>query len=74
MLDKYIEMTIAREGDLAPLAESERAAALQMKRAARKSDPHYAMRQAQCASEISQREYTCAMKAETPERWESCID
>lgn len=74
MLDKYIEMTTARDGDLATLAEGEKAASLEMKRATRKADPRYAKVHTQCASEITPSEYKCAMKAETPERWESCIE
>jgi hypothetical protein len=74
MLDKYLDMTIASEPDLADLPPSEARAAREMKRALRKSEPSYARVQNQCESEIRKSEYRCAMKAPTPEMWQACID
>lgn len=74
MLDKYLDMTIAGEPGLADLAPVEARAAREIKKALRKSEPSYARVAGQCESEISKREYRCAMKAQTPETWEACID
>jgi hypothetical protein len=74
MLDKYIDMTIAGEPGLAELPPAEARAAREMKRALRKAEPSYARVESQCEKEISKREYRCAMKANTPETWQACID
>ena len=74
MLDKYIEMTVARDGDIAKLSESAKAAATDMKRAVRKADPRYRQVHDQCETEVTRKEYRCAMGADSPERWESCIE
>jgi hypothetical protein len=74
MLDKYLDMTIAAESDIADLPPAEARAAREMKRALRKSEPSYARVENQCESEISKSEYRCAMKAPTPEMWQACIN
>ena len=74
MLDKYLDMTIAGEPDLADLAPAEARAAREMKKALRKSEPSYARVEGQCEAEITKSEYRCAMKAPTPETWQACID
>jgi hypothetical protein len=74
MLDRYLDMTIAAEPDLADLPPAQAHAAREMKRALRKSEPSYARVERQCESEISKSEYRCAMKAPTPEMWQACID
>lgn len=74
MLDKYIDMTVAAEPDLADLPEAEARAARDMKKALRKSDAKTVRVQAQCEAEITRREYRCAMKAPSPETWQACID
>lgn len=75
MLDKYLDMTIASEnegsGELSP---SELAAARAMKKALRRSDASFRRVQDQCEREVSRSEYRCAMKANTPENWQACID
>jgi hypothetical protein len=30
--------------------------------------------QTQCEREVTRSEYRCAMKSETPEKWQACID
>jgi hypothetical protein len=74
MIDKYIDMTIAGEPGLADLPPAEARAAREMKKAIRKAEPSYARVEGQCESEISMSEYRCAMKAQTPETWQACID
>src|SRR5688572_15224691 len=74
MLDKYLDMTIAGDPTLADLGPDEARAAREMKKAPRKSEPSYARVEGQCESEISRREYRCAMKATTPETWQACIN
>lgn len=74
MLDKYIDMVIAGDPELAQLPPNEARAAREMKKAVRKADPSYRRVEQQCESEISRSEYRCAMKAPTPETWQACID
>ena len=74
MLDRYIDMTVAGEPGLADLPEAGARAARDMKKALRKGDPRYMRVQQQCESEITRREYRCAMKAPSPETWQACID
>lgn len=74
MLDRYIEMTVAGEPDLAALPEAERRAARELTKAMRKSDARYARVEKQCEAEITRREHRCAMKAPSPETWQACID
>jgi len=74
MLDKYLDMTIASDSELADLRETERRAAREMKKALRKADPAYQRAFQQCETEISRSEYRCAMKSSTPDMWQACID
>jgi hypothetical protein len=74
MLDKYLEMTIAADPTLAGLAPNEAKAARDMKVAIRRGEPQYRRVQDQCEAEISKKEYRCAMKSDTPEKWQACID
>jgi hypothetical protein len=74
MLDKYLDMTIAADPTLAGLTESEAKAARDMKVALRKGEPQYRRVHDQCEAEISKKEYRCAMKSDTPEKWQACID
>ncbi len=75
MLDKYLDMSIA--GEVEPsqsMSAAETNAAREMKKALRKSDAAYRRVQDQCEHEVSRSEYRCAMKANTPETWQACID
>ncbi|MGC4079457.1 MAG: hypothetical protein QM702_20940 [Rubrivivax sp.] len=74
MIDKYVDLLVERDPELANLSPAEVHAAREMKKALRKSDPGYKRVQTQCETEISKSEYRCAMKAPTPETWQACID
>jgi len=75
MLDKYLDMTIAGELDPSQtLSDTEQRAAREMKKALKKSEPAFAKVQTQCEREVTRSEYRCAMKSETPEKWQACID
>jgi len=74
MLDKYLDLTIAGEPELADLPPEQAHAAREMKRALRKAEPSYARVESQCEAEIKKSEYRCAMKSPTPETWQACID
>ena len=73
MLDKYLEMTIAGDPSLEGLTPNEARAAREMKVALRRGEPTYRRVQDQCEAEVSKRVYRCAMKADTPEKWQACI-
>jgi len=70
MLDRYLDMVLAGEADRTNGSASER----EEKKAVRKDEPSYRRVQEQCEAEVTRREYRCAMKALTPETWQSCID
>lgn len=74
MLDKYLDMVMSSEPELAELPPAEATAAREMKKAMRKAEPSYRRVETQCTNEISRREYRCAMKAPNPETWQACID
>ncbi len=74
MLDKYLDMTVAGDPSLEGLSPTEAKAAREMKVALRKGEPAYRRVHDQCEAEISKKEYRCAMKADTPEKWQACID
>lgn len=74
MLDKYLDMTMASDPSLEGLSPSEARAARDMKITLRRAEPAYHRVEDQCEAEISRKEYRCAMKADTPEKWQACID
>lgn len=74
MLERYVEMEISREPALAQLHDEARAAAKEMKMATSRAHPAFAQVADQCEREVSGAELRCAMKAETPEQWEACIE
>jgi hypothetical protein len=74
MLDKYLDMVMAEEPELAKLPPDQKKVARDMKRAVRKAEPSYQKVFSQCEAEITKKEYRCAMAAPNPNVWESCID
>lgn len=74
MLDRYIDMVISGDPELANLSATQAQAAREMKKAVKKSESSYRRVHDQCESEVTRREYTCAMEAKTPEGWQACID
>lgn len=74
MLDRYIDMSIEADPELAGLASAQRDVAREMKRAIRKTEKRFAQVQRQCEEEIRRHEYDCAMRAKTPNDWEACLD
>jgi hypothetical protein len=75
MLDKYLDMSIVSENEGGrELSPPELAAAREVKKALRKSEASFKRVTDQCEREVSRSEYRCAMKANTPETWQACID
>jgi len=74
MLDRYIDMTIDADPELARLTPAQREAAREMKRAIRKGEKSFAQVQGKCEAEVRRHEYDCAMQAKTPNDWEACLD
>jgi hypothetical protein len=74
MLDRYVEMTAARDPSLAGLGEAQAAELRAAMIASKKLDAAYERARAQCEAEVSRAEYECAMKAPTPNDWEACIE
>lgn len=74
MLDRYVDMSIAADPELAKLPPAQSEAVREMKRALKKAEPSYAQVQGQCEGEVTRKEYDCAMKAKSPNDWEACIE
>jgi hypothetical protein len=74
MLDRYVDMTIAAQPDLAALPPAQQQIARDMKREVKKGEKSYRQVEEQCEREVSRSEYDCAMKAPTPNDWEACIE
>ncbi|HWL89573.1 MAG TPA: hypothetical protein VNO21_27405 [Polyangiaceae bacterium] len=74
MLDRYIDMSMEADPELAHLAPAQRDVAREMKRAIRRTDRAFARVQDQCEAEVRRHEYNCAMRAKTANDWEACLD
>ncbi len=74
MLDKYIEMVVAADPSTRNLPDGQAALVRESKKAAKKAEASYARVQSQCMSEVTRKEYVCAMAAKNPEEWEACIE
>jgi hypothetical protein len=74
MLDRYIDMTIEIDPELAKLPPAQQGPAREMKRAIRTADKSFAQVAGQCEREVRRHEHDCAMHAKTPNDWEACID
>jgi hypothetical protein len=74
MLDRYIDMIALADPAAANLPPDQAAAAREMKRTLKKAEARYTHAQAQCESDVSRKEYECAMAAKNPDEWEACIE
>jgi hypothetical protein len=74
MIDKYLDMVTWRDDEVARADERERKAVLETKKAQKKADESYKKALSQCEAEVKKHELDCAMRAETPEGWQACID
>jgi hypothetical protein len=74
MLERYVDLTIDADPQLASLPKAQLDAARAIKRAIRETESRVHKVQEQCEKEIRRREYECAMAAKTPNDWEACID
>jgi hypothetical protein len=74
MIDRYVDMTIASDPQLAALPPAQADVARQMKREVKKGEKSYRQVEEQCEREVTRGELDCAMKAPTPNDWEACIE
>ena len=74
MLDRYVDMTISGDPQLASLPVAQAAVVREMKKEVKKGEKSYRQVQEQCEAEVSRHEYDCAMAAKTPNDWEACIE
>ena len=74
MLDRYVDMTISGDPQLASLPVAQAAVVREMKKEMKKGEKSYRQVQEQCEAEVSRHEYDCAMSANTPNDWEACIE
>ena len=74
MIDRYVDMTIAAQPELAALPPAQQQIARDMKRELKKGEKSYRQVEEQCEREVSRAEYDCAMKAPSPNEWEVCIE
>lgn len=73
MLDRYVDMTIDGDAELASAPERSRAALRAAKVREKRAGAAYATSLARCKREISRRELDCAMAAPNPNQWEACF-
>jgi hypothetical protein len=74
MLDRYIDMVVAADPATQNLAPEQAAAVRQMKKAVKKAEASYMQVQTKCASEVTRKEFDCAMAAKNADEWEACIE
>lgn len=74
MLDRYVQMSIGGQDDILALPETARAPETALRTEAHHASDAYRKKLAQCMSEVSTRQYRCAMKAGNPDQWEACVD
>lgn len=73
-LDRYVEMTLGDDLDVARAGPESVVAVREAKKAARRTEPRYQAAVARCAREVSRAELECAMKAVNANAWEACIE
>jgi hypothetical protein len=74
MLDRYVDMTIDDDPDIAKAPERTRGALREIKKEQKRGTGPYKSSLERCTHEVSRRELDCAMKAPSPNAWEACID
>ena len=74
MLDKYVDMEMGRDQDVVAAEDRARAAVRETKKAQKKADASYKKSLSQCEAEVNKYQFDCAMRAETPEGWQACVD
>lgn len=74
MLEKYLDMVIGGDPELAKLTEEQRKAVREVKKAVRMGEPAFAQVSTKCETEVTRKEYDCAMHAPSPDAWQACIE
>jgi hypothetical protein len=74
MLDKYVDMTMHGDDDVIHAEDRAKPAIVETKKAQKKADESYKKALGQCEAEVSKHELDCAMRAQSPEGWQACID
>ena len=73
VVDRYVDMKIDDDPEVARAAEGTRAAVREARLAKKKLEPSYAMRVEQCTREVDRSELECGMAAPSPNEWEACF-
>ena len=74
MLDKYVEMAANADPQMPTLTPPQQDALRAQKREAKRKEPVYEARVAQCMREVTLRQYKCAMASTYVDPWEACLD
>jgi len=74
MLDRYIDMVVAADIAARHVPEAQIAAMRQTKKANKKAEANYVHVEEKCASEVTRKEYECAMASNNADEWEACIE
>jgi hypothetical protein len=74
MLDRYIDMVVAADPAMNNLPPAQASAVREMKKSVKKAEASYMRVQSQCASEVTRKEFDCAMAAKNADEWEACIE
>jgi len=74
MLDRYIDMVVAADPTTKNLPPAQASAVREMKKAVKKAEASYRQVETRCETEVTRREYDCAMAAKNADEWEACIE
>jgi hypothetical protein len=74
MIDRYIDMIALADPAAQNLPPAQADAVREMKKTLKKAEARYAHVQTQCESNVTRKEYECAMAAKNPDEWEACIE
>ena len=73
MLDRYVDMTIDGDPEIATAPDTAKPALHAAKMDRKREESAYKTSLDRCTREVSRREWDCAMKAPNPNQWEACF-
>jgi hypothetical protein len=73
VVDRYVDMKIGDDPEVAHASAAERADVRKARIARKQEEPAYAARSDQCTREVDRSELECGMKAPAPNEWEACF-
>lgn len=74
MMDRYVDLTIAEEPELAKLPKEQLAVVREVKRELKRADRRYRKVHDECEARVTRKEYSCAVDAKATAEWEACVE